>query len=148
MIPFLLLAFAVFLAKNSGLNVVKSEELADPQVPNSLSGYQARYRDWYTEQSMAARQQVDLRLPFGPNPQQKYIQEMQFFNNPYYQMEYKKQLHTERIKNQDWRLDYTTNGVLNNWPNQPHQPEDNIKKIESFAVTQLPNNNSEYFQKF
>jgi len=148
MIPCILLAVAVFLAKNSGLKfATNNENMTNPDVPNSMSGHQARFRDWYTEQSMAARPQVDLRLPFGPNPQQKYIQEMQFFDNPYYVDQYQKHLTTARISNQDWRLDTTTNGILSSWPQKPHQPEDNLHKIKSFADQNTLNNIPEFFQQ-
>lgn len=146
-----LFALAAFLYKSGFINSVPSlitaanEKLDFPEIPNSLSGMQARFRDTWNADSFPARTQVDLRLPHGPNPQQKYIQEMKFFDNPYYQQQYKEHLKTAKIDNQHWKLDVTTNGVFNNYAQKPHQPEDNIKKIGMFSELNLPNNNSEFF---
>jgi len=151
MIIVCLFAVAALLYKAGLISTLPSfitgahEKLDFPNIPNSLSGLQHRFREDWNAQSFAGRPQTELRNPFGPNPQQKYIQEMDFFDNQYYQDNYKLHLKTARIDNQDWRLDLTTNGVLNNYPQQPHLPEDNIRRISEFSQLNIPNQNKDFF---
>ena len=149
MILVCLIAFASLLYKTGMINTLPSfitgahEKLDFPNIPNSLSGLQHRFREEWNAQSFAGRPQTEVRNPFGPNPDQKYIQEMDFFDNEYYQKNYQLNLKTVRIDNQDWRLDLTTNSVLNNYPQQPHLPEDNLTKLGQ--MRNLPNDNKDFF---
>lgn len=105
-----------------------------PSQPNddSLEGYPQRVRENQNEWSFAARKQLHVRLPHGPNPQQKYIQEQKFFDDERLQKNYRDQLRVMRIENQDWRLDHTTNSQLNNFL-QNISPEDHLQRIRNFS---------------
>lgn len=147
MIGCIIFAIALYLAKNANVNILGTENLINPLPPNSLSRLQHRFREDWNIQSFAGRPQFELRGPFGPSPDQKYIQAQEFFDNEYYQARYKKDKYALQIKNQDWRLDPTTFGVTNNYADQPHMPEDNLHYIREFAESGLreQNQNIDFF---
>lgn len=149
MIPCLLFALAVFLCKQANfpnlLNVGKLHQ-ASSQGDDSLSGYPHRFRENQNDWSFAGRTKLDLRLPFGPNPQQKYIQEQKFFSDTTTQKNYSENLRQMHIENQDWRLDLTTNSRLNNFAEKPHMPENNLRRLNVFSVERdCLNENKEFF---
>lgn len=103
------------------------------QIPEYVAKtYPLRMQDEDFNNQMFGRTALDVRNPFGPNSQQKTIQEMKFFDNRKYQKQYQSNLHEMLIENQDWRLDYTMSSHINNYA-QPHQPENNVMKMKSFA---------------
>lgn len=131
MILIILVGVALILAKKP--NLLNLENLTTAiQGKGGLSSYPDRFREDHYERSFAGHSQFNVRLPHGPNPQQKYIQEQAFFDDETYQKEYKDHLNMMQIKNQDWRLDQTTNSQYNNY-SKPHQPENNINQILLFS---------------
>lgn len=135
MIVCILFALALFLAKNNNTSILGiSEDPTNPLPPMSISRYPRRFRDDWEEKSAVGRPQFELRNPFGPSPDQKYIQDQSFFDNEYYQNRYQKDQYLMHTKTQDWRFEPTLFGVLNNYCTS-HQPEDNLGYIKEFADT-------------
>jgi hypothetical protein len=140
-------ALALMLSRHARLPLLGSENLINPLPPTSLTGMPMHHRNNWEVQSFAGRPQFEIRGPYGPNPDQKYIQDQSFFDNDYYQKRYQKDKFQMDIKNQDWRLDPTTFGTLNGNYAIPHQPEDNLAYIKEFAEcdTRSLNQNEEFF---
>lgn len=135
MLACILFAVVVFLCKRAsfpnalGIANVHQASMGD----DSLSSYPSRFRENQNELSFAGRTQMNVRNPFGPNPQQKYVQEMKFFDDDTVQHNYAENLRQMHIQNQDWRLDPTTNSHLNNFAQRSHQPEDNLRRILEYS---------------
>lgn len=149
MIACLIFACVLYMCKNAGITLTGTEDLTNPLPPTSLSQLQYRFREDWNIQSFAGRPQFEHRGPYGPSPDQKYIQSQEFFDNEYYQKRYQKDKFAMDIKNQHWKLDMTTNSMFNNFGVTPHQPEDNLRFIKDFANTDMTtqNQNQEFFQQ-
>lgn len=93
--------------------------------------YPARFYDGEFEQSFAGRTQANIRMPFGPNPQEKNIIEHKFINNADYQNKYRMNLKQMFIDNNDWRLDPVMNGP-DHFYQGAHQPIDRLDQIADF----------------
>lgn len=99
------------------LTRMKNPSIARARLPTLV-------HDDVQEKSFAANQlQNTVRLPFGSNPDTKYVNSQQFIDYPQYRTRYVQEQHRMRVKNQDWRLDVNTNSPLNNFL-QAHMAED------------------------
>lgn len=135
MIWCLLLLLGGYLTRRSGgsFQWFKSEKMdrlygtdfEDVRLPNAL-------RDDFFEKSFPARSQHNIRLPHGPNPQVKHVENFRFFDDDRFRNRYQMNLHEMQVENQDWRLDDTTFGVLNSYMKN-HNPENSYGKIGQFS---------------
>lgn len=75
--------------------------------------------------------QTTVRMPFGPNPQQRYINDMSLLSSQAYQQDYQRNIGNVTVGTEDWRVDPLFNSNLNNYASF-HMPEANIGQIQKF----------------
>jgi hypothetical protein len=84
------------------------------------------------EQSFATQLQTTVRAPFGPNPQQKYINDMSLLKKEAYQEAYQRNIRNNQdTGTQYWRIDPLFNSELNNYADF-HMPEATIPEIQKY----------------
>ena len=127
-----ILALVWFLSRQNNLLSHVKGTVQDSNLENVAENYHYRFVDNEFNQSFAGRTQLNVRNPFGPNPQDKNIIDKNFVNDHKYQREYQTNLAQMYIQNQDWRLDDQMNGSpVGNYV-MHHQSLDNLKKMENF----------------
>lgn len=134
--PCLLFALALFLARGGSTASNLFANLPAGRKDDPLEGYPHRFRENRNDWSFAGHTQMNVRLPYGPNPEApKRIADQSFFNDKRYMDKYQANLKRTWIDNQDWRLDPTTghNSPYINPAGNPHIPEKNLDKLKNFS---------------
>lgn len=106
--------------------------------------YPHRFVDGEFEQSFAGRTEMNVRAPFGPNPQQKNIIDQKFMSDHTLQKKYQLNLKQMHIDNNDWRLDPIMNGPFHFYQD-PHQPIRRLDQIKDFSNNAVFSEISEFY---
>lgn len=89
------------------------------------------------EKSFAGQLHTDIRGPFGPNPQQKFINNTQQLANKNYHDNYQKNIfNVQPTSNTDWRLDPNFNGPLGNYTEFMIPEPQKMSRISNFCNKQ------------
>lgn len=92
------------------------------------------YKLWtdLQEKSFTTQLQTSVRAPFGPNPQQYRINNMDMLKKPRYQESYQRNIWLVQPTGFiDWRLDPAYNSELNNYADF-HTPEATDRQLLNF----------------
>ena len=114
------IVFEMFTVLTGLLAVARNSEALKP--PSLLSQQNKKQWDqtlhWtgLQERSFATQLQTTVRAPFGPNPQQKNINDMSLLRRPQYQESYQRNIfNNQPTGTEDWRVSNDFNSSLNQY---------------------------------
>lgn len=126
----------MFALLSAILTFARNAEGMEPQT--ILSDQNKRqfipYKQWVDlqEKSFSTQLQTSVRAPFGPNPQQYLINNMDMLKKPKYQESYQRNIRLVQPTGFiDWRLDPVYNSELNQYADF-HTPEGTDGQIQNF----------------
>lgn len=124
-----------------------------PPIPGKLgydekSAFLAKQRpynpdvinDTLNERMQVGQKKTNVRLPHGPNPFQRHINDMStVIGKREYQINYQKNISNCYLNTRDWRIDPVYNSPYNNY-NSYHQSEACINHISNYWNKQKEKN--------
>lgn len=116
-------------AGSTGLGFKKSDKILFSQ--NKQQFDQTLLFTDLQEKSFSTQLQTTVRMPFGPNPQQRFINDMSLLKSPRYQESYQRNIWNNQIGTEDWRIDSKFNSSLNQYASM-HMPESTPEQISNY----------------